>query len=293
MDFNSIVFPHPFFNPRILSSHKEELIFIPKSSSDPENSSNKSYIPCLFIKEHIFHSKNIIIMFHGNAEDIFGARCMGETLVQKLRIEIINNTTIIYDFIKTKFNLEDKNIFIFGRSIGTSPAIYLASKRKPNALITISAFTSIKAVADNLVGILKIFVKERLTSIDYIKSVTCPIIFIHGQKDPLIPFKETIKLKDNCDCPFELVLPLNMTHNDFDIDEDIIEPIYDFIGKNCSVDKEKNNFDENEEIKKLYIIPDDIKSLIDKYKKNDTDSNNNNIIINTYENEFIDDSNNS
>ena len=313
MDFNSIVFPHPFFNPRILSSHKEELIFIPKSSSDSENSSNKSYIPCLFIKEHIFHSKNIIIMFHGNAEDIFGARCMGETLVQKLRMnviiveypsysiyssepsadEIINNTTVIYDFIKTKFNLEDKNIFIFGRSIGTSPAIYLASKRKPNALITISAFTSIKAVADNLVGILKIFVKERLTSIDYIKSVTCPIIFIHGQKDPLIPFKETIKLKDNCDCPFELVLPLNMTHNDFDIDEDIIEPIYDFIGKNCSVDKEKNNFDENEEIKKLYIIPDDIKSLIDKYKKNDIDSNNNNIIINTYENEFIDDSNNS
>ena len=299
MDFNSIVFPHPFFNPRILSSHKEELIFIPKSSSDPENSSNKSYIPCLFIKEHIFHSKNIIIMFHGNAEDIFGARCMGETLVQKLRMNVIIVEYPSYSIYSSEpsadeiINNTTKNIFIFGRSIGTSPAIYLASKRKPNALITISAFTSIKAVADNLVGILKIFVKERLTSIDYIKSVTCPIIFIHGQKDPLIPFKETIKLKDNCDCPFELVLPLNMTHNDFDIDEDIIEPIYDFIGKNCSVDKEKNNFDENEEIKKLYIIPDDIKSLIDKYKKNDTDSNNNNIIINTYENEFIDDSNNS
>ena len=307
MEFNSIVFPHPFFNPRIISSYKEELIFIPKSTLTPESSDDKLYIPCLFIKEHIFHSKNIIIMFHGNAEDIFGARCMGETLVQKLKMnviiveypsysiylsepsadEIINNTTLIYDFIKNKFNLEDKNIYIFGRSIGTSPAIYLASKRKPNALITISAFTSIKSVADNLVGILKIFVKERLTSIDYIKNVTCPIIFIHGQKDPLIPFKETITLKDNCDCPFEIVLPLNMTHNDFDIDEDIIEPIVDFLGKNCTIDKDKNNFDENEEIKKLYIIPEYIKGIIDKYKKND---DNNNSIINTYENEIINDS---
>ena len=59
-------------------------------------------------------------------------------------------------------NIEDKNIFIFGRSIGTSPAIYLASVRKPNALFVISAFTSIRAVADNLVGPLKYLLKERL-----------------------------------------------------------------------------------------------------------------------------------
>jgi esterase/lipase len=256
------------------------------------------------MKDYISHSKNIIIMFHGNAEDIFGARLMGETLVQKLRMnvliveypsysiyfsepsadEVLDNTVLIYDYIKSKFDIEDKNIFIFGRSIGTSPAIYLASKRKPNALIVISAFTSIKAVANNLVGFLKILVKERMTSIDYIKRVTCPVIFIHGQKDPLIPFKETIELKDNCDCPFEVVLPNNMTHNDFDIDEDIIDPIINFIGKNCIIDKDKNNFEENEEIKKLYIIPEYIKNIIDKNKNNKAMSNYEN-----YENENIDD----
>ena len=190
--------------------------------------------------------------------------------------EVLNNTTLIYDFVKNKFNIEDKNIFIFGRSIGTSPAIYLASQRKPNALIVISAFTSIKAVADNLVGFLKFLVKERMTSIDYIKKVTCPTILIHGQKDPLIPFKETIILKENCDCPFEVVLPINMTHNDFNIDEDIIEPIINFIGKNCSVDKEKNNFDKIEEIKNLSRIPEYIKNIIDKNKNNKS--------INYYEN---------
>ena len=282
MEFNNIVFPRPFCNLNIIPNYEDELLFIPRFGTSPQ-----SHVPCILMKEHISHSKNMIIMFHGNAEDIFGARLMGETLVQKLRMnvliveypgysiyfsdpsaeEVLNNTVLIYDFVKNKFNLEDKNIYIFGRSIGTSPAIYLASKRKPNALIVISAFTSIKAVADNLVGFLKILVKERMTSIDYIKKVTCPVIFIHGQKDPLIPFKETITLKDNCDCPFEVVLPINMTHNDFDIDEDIIEPIVNFIGKNCFIDKDKNNFDENEEMKKLYKIPAYIKNIIDKLKK--------------------------
>ena len=115
-----------------------------------------------------------------------------------------------------------------------------------------------------------------MTSIDYIKKVTCPIIFIHGQKDPLIPFKETILLKDNCDCPFEVVLPLEMTHNDFEIDEDIIDPINNFIKKNCKIDNEKNNFDENEEIEKISKVPEFIKNIVDKNKNNDYINNNSN-----------------
>ena len=180
----------------------------------------------------------------------------------------MENTIIIYDFIKKIFNLEDKNIFIFGRSIGTSPAIYLASVRKPNALFIISAFTSIRAVADNLVGPLKYLLRERLSSKDYIKNVTCPILFVHGQSDPLIPFKETILLKEKCDCPYEVLLPEDMTHNDFDLDEDIIDPINKFIKRNCVVDNEKNQFKNLEnEINKLYEMPEEIKAYIAKHLK--------------------------
>ena len=282
MEFNSIIFPTPKFDYNMLEYYKDELIFIPKEKG------KKDFIPCLFIRDYNSQTKNIIIMFHGNAEDIFGARNMGEALCQKLHMniilveypgysiykeepsteELLQNTTIIYDYIKDKVKLKDKNIFIFGRSIGTSPATYLSSKRKPNALINISAFTSIKAVAENLVGFLKILVKDRLLSIDYIKNVTCPILFIHGQKDPLIPFKETIILKDNCDCPFEVILPIEMTHNDFDLDEDIIEPINNFLNKNCKIDKGKNEFDHNEEIQKLFEFPSYIKTITQNNKIN-------------------------
>lgn len=279
MEFNKIVFPKPRFDYEIVKNYKDELIFIPKSKGRYE------FIPCLFIRDRSTNnSKNIIIMFHGNAEDIFGARTMGETLCKKVKMNVIiveypgysiyqsepstdkilENTTIIYDYIKQIFDITDKNIFIFGRSIGTSPAIYLASKRKPNALFTVSAFTSIKSVADNLVGFLKILVRERLESIDYIRNITCPILFIHGQNDHLIPFKETILLKDNCDCPFQVYLPENITHNDFDIDSDIINPIIRFIEQHCNIDKTKNEYDKNEKINELFIIPSYIDSLIKK-----------------------------
>ena len=178
---------------------------------------------------------------------------------------ILKNTVIIYDFIKKTFKLEEKNMFVFGRSIGTSPAIYLSSIRKPNALFVVSSFTSIRAVADNLVGPLKYLLKDRLTSKDYIKNVTCPILFIHGQSDPLIPFKETLLLKEKCNCPFEVLLPEEMTHNDFDLDEDIIEPICKFIKKNCIVDEEKNDFKKIEnEIEELYKMPKKVESFIIK-----------------------------
>ena len=42
---------------------------------------------------------------------------------------------------------EDTEIIVFGRSIGTGLACYVAKERKPKALVLMSAFTSIKHIA--------------------------------------------------------------------------------------------------------------------------------------------------
>ena len=280
MDFNNIVFPSPKFFYSSLDEYQNELIYIPKES---KNENDINFIPCLFLKEMNKKTKNFLLFFHGNAEDIFGAKLMADKLKTSLCINIIimeypgyslynsekssdtilENSIIVYDKIKEIFKLSDKNIFILGRSIGTSPAIYLSSQRKPNALFLISAFTSIKAVANNLVGFLNILIKERFISSDYIKDVTCPILLIHGQSDPLIPFTETLKLKDNCNCPYEVLLPKFMTHNDFDLDDDIINPIIDFMIRHCFIDKETCEFDlTDDNIKNLFNTPEEVRKKI-------------------------------
>jgi abhydrolase domain-containing protein 17 len=82
----------------------------------------------------------------------------------------------------------ENNIIVFGRSMGSGPATLLSSKFRPRALILMSAYTSIKHVAQNVAGkLLGWFVANHFSNIDEIKSVECPAIIIHGKSDNLIP----------------------------------------------------------------------------------------------------------
>ncbi len=277
MEFNGFIFPAPSLDYHMIKIYRNELIYIP--SNDPKES---YYIPCLFLKNQKSENfKNFVIFFHGNAEDIFLSRSMAYGLLEKLDMNIIvveypgysvykgdpdadkilKNTWIVYDFVKKTFKLEDKNIFVFGRSIGTGPAVYLSSVRRPNALLLVSSFTSIRAVAGNLVGPLKYLLKDRFFSIEYMKNVKCPVFFIHGKSDPLIPYKETELLRKNCKTDNDILLPPHMTHNDFDLYEDIIGPIDEFIKNKCTVDYEKIEYNKSE-YEKLYKTPEEVDAYI-------------------------------
>lgn len=105
----------------------------------------------------------------------------------------------------------------------------------------------------------------RFKNEEHIKSVTCPILFIHGQKDNLIPYEHTIKLKDKCNCPFDLIMPEEMDHNQFDYENDFIIPLKDFLRRHTT-------FNSNESMKNvfpnfLYEVPIKMKKMIDSHKK--------------------------
>lgn len=68
-------------------------------------------------------------------------------------------------------------------------------------------------------------VRERFDNLSEIKKVRCPTLIIHGQKDTLIPESHAIELHKNCSAPSKLIMPEKMTHNDFDIYNDLVKPI--------------------------------------------------------------------
>jgi hypothetical protein len=82
MDLNNIIFPSPSFEDD-LSNHTNELLFIPKKKI--KKTDEDSFIPTLLLFP-IFKSKNFLVFFHGNAEDIFLARNLGEELRIKLNV---------------------------------------------------------------------------------------------------------------------------------------------------------------------------------------------------------------
>ena len=63
-------------------------------------------------------------------------------------------------------------IIIMGRSLGSGPATYLASKFHVKMLVLISAFTSIKDLVRDMLGKMgSVFVKDAFTNLERIHKV--------------------------------------------------------------------------------------------------------------------------
>lgn len=98
-----------------------------------------------------------------------------------------------------------------------------------------SPYTSIKDVSRSLFGRMSFMITplvyERFRNIDAIKNARCPVFFLHGLKDKLIPHSHTLELNNHCPSISFLQLPPEMDHNVFDFDEDLIKPFKDFLRK--------------------------------------------------------------
>lgn len=66
--------------------------------------------------------------------------------------QILADAEAVFDYLTLKLKHSPKNIIIFGRSIGSGPASWLASRKNIGALVLMSAFTSIRAVVRDLAG---------------------------------------------------------------------------------------------------------------------------------------------
>ena len=67
----------------------------------------------------------------------------------------------MYDFIKANFiNIEEKDIILYGRSMGSGPVVHLASTRNPGAIILMSAYTNVKSVVYEKFGFLSALFNE-------------------------------------------------------------------------------------------------------------------------------------
>lgn len=95
----------------------------------------------------------------------------------------------VLKYITKQLNFSFENIVLVGRSLGTGPATYLASKYNVGCLVLISAFTSIRGVVSEFAGFLKFIVKERFDNLNNIKKVKCPTFLLHGKRDALISYK--------------------------------------------------------------------------------------------------------
>ena len=142
---------------------------------------------------------------------------------------------IIFSYLTAHVGLRDSDIILFGRSMGSGPASYLASKKNAFTLLLMSPYTSIQDVSRSLLGKLSFFltpfVIERFRNIDAIKETKCPLFLLHGALDTLIPPSHSQELLNNCPTVSFFQLAKLMDHNEFDFIGDLVQPFRDFINR--------------------------------------------------------------
>jgi abhydrolase domain-containing protein 17 len=120
----------------------------------------------LFLREKTNGSSKLLIYFHGNAEDIGLSYRDLDILKKSLKINVLameypgygvyndpdgcsadkikEDSEYVYKYILQETGISESDIIIFGRSIGTGPAIHVSSLFNPGSLCLMSAYTSIR-----------------------------------------------------------------------------------------------------------------------------------------------------
>ena len=211
----------------ILYFNQEKLIFFPDKLSKNFKYNFNAVFEELYIKTNdgkllnglLFKSKNskgLIFYLHGNAGALDSWGNVAEIYTQ-LNYDIfildypgygksegaIESQQKFYDDIDTAYSYlkkryDEKNIVLLGYSIGTGAAAYLASIHSPKLLILQAPYYSLVDMMQNSFSFLPTFLlKYKFETYKYIEKCKMPIVIFHGDKDEIIYFGSSLKLKDH------------------------------------------------------------------------------------------------
>ncbi len=109
-------------------------------------------------------------------------------------------------FVKSRPDIKDTKLVIYGQSLGGHLSAVVAEKRQADidGLVMEGAFSSHKDIAAKTAGIFgRILVSEKYSAFKSIRTFEKPVLVIHSTEDKVIPFKMGQKIFDNANAPKE------------------------------------------------------------------------------------------
>ena len=89
-----------------------------------------------------------------------------------------------------KKGVEEKNLIVYGESLGTGVATHLAQNKNYAGVILETPFTSMIDAAKTFYPYIpvKLLLKDKFENHKKIKNINSPILVMHGEKDQIVPF---------------------------------------------------------------------------------------------------------
>jgi len=231
---------HPFENnyssDQINFSYEE--VFIPASNGNNLKG---------WLHKKDLNNKKTLVFFHGNAGDLRN-RIYKLNLIKDFDINFLivayrgfsgNNGKPtekgLYEDARstlnwlTKQKIKEKQIIIYGESLGTGVSIEVAQNRKFAGIILESPFTSMVEAGKFYYPYLPVslLLEDRYETIKKLKNIDCPILVMHGKKDKIVPFKMGKKVFENAKEPKFFYFPDDDDHM-MNYNKDLLDALSNF-----------------------------------------------------------------
>lgn len=183
--------------------------FIPVSN---ENGSTDSLNALWFHADSL--ARGTILYFHGNRGNlrrwgqyaskltrygydvlVIDYRGYGKSTGSPSERNLYADADATYQFVRRRTN---GRFVLYGRSLGSAVASYLATATKPDVLILETPFDEIRGVlqpySQTLAGLLPL--KYSLSNADHLRQATCRTIIFHGTNDRIVPLRSAERLRE-------------------------------------------------------------------------------------------------
>lgn len=221
------------FRPKALKSTYQFKFGYPFQEINLKTSGDGNINGLWFRKKEKTSGKGVIIYFHGNVGNlskwghvygnqfhetgldyfVMDYRGYGKSNGKVSERLFFKDTIAVYDFIKEHYP-PDK-IIIYGRSIGSGMASYLASQVKARRLILETPFASISDLFHSYYPFLpKLFLfKFPLKNKHHLKQVAYPISIFAGDNDMVTPLRSATPLKKSLKEKDEFIIIKGASHS--------------------------------------------------------------------------------
>ncbi len=130
-------------------------------------------------------------------------------------------------------NIEPTKLAFYGESLGTAVALKMATEFSACSVVLQAPFTNLKEVARLHYPFLPILpLLDTYNSLKIIQDVKIPLIFVHGEKDFIVPIHLSKKLYENANEPKTFHVIHDKGHNNIS-SSNIGDLIIEFIKNNC------------------------------------------------------------
>lgn len=174
-------------------------------------------VPCTI--EQYQPGKLCVLYSHGNAEDIGQTRALTQNLADRLDCCLLSydyvgygrssqgtpsegnmNSAIeaVYQYAVYNLGIPERDILLMGRSIGSAPTVFLASRVHCDVrgTVLISPLASgVRTLARPRAGFLQKTLDSLFCpSIQHVERVHAPVCIVHGRKDAVVPLHNAEEL---------------------------------------------------------------------------------------------------